>query len=162
MSCIQSLLRSFNDRVDGDLADDYLNLHLWNEIDVNQGVGFLGNGATNIIAPISIIAIAIAALFGDGLAAFFNLNLGQGNTDKAAKGVGTAVIISSIVSVIYAVCAFIFLTPLCRIFGATDSIMPYALSYGRIIVIGFPFAIVATVINSAIRTDGSPAMRCSQ
>ena len=132
---------------------------LYNMVDqifIGQGVGFLGNGATNIIAPISTIAIAIAALFGDGLAAFFSLNLGQGNADKAAKGVGTAVIISSVVSIIFAAFAFIFLSPLCRIFGATDSIMPYALGYGRIIVIGFPFAIVATVINSAIRTDGSP------
>ena len=52
--------------------------------------------------------------------------------------------------------ALTFLTPLCRFFGATDTIMPYALGYGRIIVIGFPFVIVGTVINSAIRTDGSP------
>ena len=132
---------------------------LYNMVDqifIGQGVGFLGNGATNIIAPIATIAIAVATLFGDGLAAFFSLNLGQGNADKAAKGVGTAVIASGIISVLYAVFAFIFLSPLCRIFGATDSLMPYAVGYGRIIVIGFPFAIVATVINSAIRTDGSP------
>lgn len=132
---------------------------LYNMVDqifIGQGVGFLGNGATNIIAPIATIAIAVATLFGDGLAAFFSLNLGQGNADKAAKGVGTAVIASSMISVLYAVFAFIFLSPLCRIFGATDSLLPYAVGYGRIIVIGFPFAIVATVINSAIRTDGSP------
>lgn len=132
---------------------------LYNMVDqifIGQGVGFLGNGATNIIAPISTIAIAVATLFGDGLAAFFSLSLGQGNTDKAAKGVGTAVIFSSIIGVLYAVLAFIFLTPLCRLFGATDNIVPYALGYGRIIAVGFPFAIVATVINSAIRTDGSP------
>lgn len=132
---------------------------LYNMVDqifIGQGVGFLGNGATNIIAPIFTIAIAIGTLFGDGLAAFFSLNLGQGNADKAAKGVGSAVISSAVVSVVYAAIAFIFLNPLCRIFGATDNILPYALGYGRIIVIGFPFAIVATVINSAIRTDGSP------
>ena len=132
---------------------------LYNMVDqifIGQGVGFLGNGATNIIAPIATIAIAVATLFGDGLAAFFSLNLGQGNADKAAKGVGTAVIASGMISVLYAVFAFIFLSPLCRIFGATDSLMPYAVGYGRIIVISFPFAIVATVINSAIRTDGSP------
>ena len=69
---------------------------------------------------------------------------------------GTAVIASGIVSVLYTVLAFVFLSPLCRLFGATDNIMPYALGYGRIIVIGFPFVIIGTVINSAIRTDGSP------
>ena len=132
---------------------------LYNMVDqifIGQGVGFLGNGATNIIAPISTIAIAFAALFGDGLAAYFTLNLGQGNADKAAKGVGTAVIASTAVSVVYALATLLFLEPLCRIFGATDNILPYALGYGRIIVLGFPFVIVATVINSAIRTDGSP------
>lgn len=113
---------------------------LYNMVDqifIGQGVGFLGNGATNIIAPIATIAIAVATLFGDGLAAFFSLNLGQGNADKAAKGVGTAVIASGIISVLYAVFAFIFLSPLCRIFGATDNLLPYAVGYGRIIVIGF-------------------------
>ena len=106
--------------------------------------------------PISTIAIAISTLFGDGLAAFFSLNLGQGNSEKAARGVGTAVIASGVVSVLYTVLAFVFLSPLCRLFGATNNIMPYALGYGRIIVIGFPFVIIGTVINSAIRTDGSP------
>jgi putative MATE family efflux protein len=132
---------------------------LYNMVDqifIGQGVGFLGNGATNIIAPIATIAIAVATLFSDGLAAFFSLNLGRGEADKAAKGVGTAVIASATISILYAILASIFLAPLCRLFGATDNLMPYALSYGHIIVIGFPFAIIATVINSAIRTDGSP------
>lgn len=48
--------------------------------------------------PISTIAIAISTLFGDGLAAFFSLNLGQGNSEKAARGVGTAVIASGVAS----------------------------------------------------------------
>lgn len=132
---------------------------LYNMVDqifIGQGVGFLGNGATNIIAPIATIAIAVSTLFGDGLAAFFSLNLGRGEADKAAKGVGTAVIASATVSILYTILASIFLAPLCRLFGATENLMPYALSYGHIIVLGFPFAIIATVINSAIRTDGSP------
>lgn len=132
---------------------------LYNMVDqifIGQGVGFLGNGATNIIAPIATIAIAVATLFGDGLAAFFSLNLGRGEADKAARGVGNAVISSAVISIFYAIFASIFLGPLCRLFGATDNLMPYALGYGHIIVIGFPFAIIATVINSAIRTDGSP------
>ena len=57
--------------------------------------------------PISTIAIAISTLFGDGLAAFFSLNLGQGNSEKAARGVGTAVIASGVVSVLYTVLAFV-------------------------------------------------------
>lgn len=132
---------------------------LYNMVDqifIGQGVGFLGNGATNIIAPIATIAISVAALFGDGLAAFFSLHLGKGEPEKAAKGVGNAVASSAVISAIFVVLASIFLKPLCRLFGATDNILPYVLNYGRIIVFGFPCAIVAIVINSAIRTDGSP------
>ncbi len=132
---------------------------LYNMVDqifIGQGVGFLGNGATNIIAPIATITIAIATLFGDGLAAFFSLSLGKGEGEKAAKGLGTSIIYGSIFGIIWTVIAFAFLRPLCLIFGATENILPYALDYGRIIVIGFAFQIVGNAINSAIRTDGSP------
>ena len=132
---------------------------LYNMVDqifIGQGVGFLGNGATNIIAPIATIAIAVSTLFGDGLAAYFSLHLGQGEPEKAAKGVGNSLISSAVISVIFSILAFAFLQPLCMLFGATENILPYAIGYGHIIVAGFPFAIVATVINSAIRTDGSP------
>lgn len=132
---------------------------LYNMVDqifIGQGVGFLGNGATNIIAPISTIAIAVSTLFGDGVAAYFSLHLGKGESEKAAKGVGNSLVSSAIISIIFAVLAFVFLRPLCMLFGATENILPYAIGYGRIIVIGFPFVIVGTVINSVIRTDGSP------
>ena len=131
---------------------------LYNMVDqifIGQGVGFLGNGATNIIAPITMITIAIATLFGDGLAAFFSLSLGKGEGEKAAKGLGTSILYGSIFGIAWTVIAFIFLKPLCLIFGATENILPYALDYGRIIVLGFTFQIVGNAINSAIRTDGS-------
>ena len=132
---------------------------LYNMVDqifIGQGVGFLGNGATNIIAPIATITIAIATLFGDGLAAFFSLSLGKGEGEKAAKGLGTSIIYGCIFGIIWTVLAFVFLEPLCLVFGATENILPYALDYGRIIVIGFTFQILGNTINSAIRTDGSP------
>lgn len=132
---------------------------LYNMVDqifIGQGVGFLGNGATNIIAPIATIAIAVSTLFGDGLAAYFSLYLGKGKPEKAAKGLGNSLISSAAVSIVFTVLAFIFLQPLCMLFGATENILPYAIEYGRIIVTGFPFVIVGTIINSAIRTDGSP------
>lgn len=89
----------------------------------------LENGATNIIAPIS--TFAIASLFGDGLATYFSLQLGKGEPEKASKAVGNSVISGTVASVLLTVLVMLFLTPLCRIFGATDNIMPYALEYGR-------------------------------
>ena len=132
---------------------------LYNMVDqifIGQGVGFLGNGATNIIAPITMIAIAVGSLFGDGLASFFSLHLGKGEPEKAAQSLGNAIVVSATISILLTVGSLLFLSPLCNIFGATENIMPYALGYGRIIVIGFPAVITSTAINAAIRTDGSP------
>lgn len=132
---------------------------LYNMVDqifIGQKVGMLGNGATNIIAPISTVAIALSSLFGDGLATYFSLNLGKGEPKKASRAVGNSVISGSVVSIILSVLVLVFLKPLCRVFGATEGIMPFALDYGSIIAVGFPFVIVSVIINGVIRADGSP------
>ena len=132
---------------------------LYNIVDqifIGHGVGYLGNGATNIVAPIATIAIALFALFGDGLAAIYSLSLGRKELKKAAQCVGNMVVLTSIVGILFGIFAFIFIEPLCILFGATDNILPYALRYGRIIAIGFPFVILGSAINSVIQADGSP------
>ena len=132
---------------------------LYNIVDqifIGHGVGYLGNGATNIIAPIATIAIALSGLLGDGLAAVYSLSLGRKEPKKAAQAVGNMVVVASITGIAFGAFAFVLIEPLCRLFGATDNILPYALRYGRIIAIGFPFVILGTAINSVIRADGSP------
>ena len=132
---------------------------LYNIVDqifIGHGVGYLGNGATNIVAPIATIAIALSALFGDGLAAVYSLSLGRKEPKKAAQSVGNMVVLASIVGILFGAFAFILIEPLCVLFGATDNILPYAIRYGRIIAIGFPFVILGSAINSVIRADGSP------
>lgn len=69
---------------------------LYNIVDqifIGHGVGYLGNGATNIVAPIATIAIALSALFGDGLAAVYSLSLGRKEPKKAAQSVGNMVVL---------------------------------------------------------------------
>lgn len=132
---------------------------LYNIVDqifIGHGVGYLGNGATNIVAPIATIAIALSALFGDGLAAVYSLSLGRKEPEKAARSVGNMVVLAGITGILFGVFAFVFIEPLCVLFGATENILPYALRYGRIIAAGFPFVIVGSAINSVIRADGSP------
>ena len=132
---------------------------LYNIVDqifIGHGVGYLGNGATNIIAPIATIAIALSGLLGDGLAAVYSLSLGRKEPKKAAQAVGNMVVVASITGIAFGAFALVLIEPLCRLFGGTDNILPYALRYGRIIAIGFPFVILGTAINSVIRADGSP------
>ena len=62
---------------------------LYNIVDqifIGWGVGYLGNGATNIVFPITIIALALAVLIGDGGAAFLSLKLGKGDAESVKKG----------------------------------------------------------------------------
>ena len=132
---------------------------LYNIVDqifIGNGVGYLGNGATNIVFPITIIALALAMMIGNGGAAFLSLKLGEGNVDSAKKGIGNAVTMVTVVSIILAAVFLIFINPILTLFGATDTLRPYALEYGWIIGIGLPFMMISGAINSMIRADGSP------
>ncbi|MCX4345567.1 MAG: MATE family efflux transporter, partial [Kineothrix sp.] len=132
---------------------------LYNMVDqvfIGQGVGYLGNAATNVIMPISTIMLALGFMFGDGAAAFMSLHLGKKEPEKAAKGIGNMVAIVIGTGIVLMILFELFLTPLCRLFGATDNVLPYALDYGRIIVLGFPFSIICSAFGSPIRADGRP------
>ena len=132
---------------------------LYNIVDqifIGRGVGYLGNGATNVVFPITVLAMAFAFMIGDGGAAYLSLKLGQKKKEDASKGVANAIIIGIIVSLIMFVCGLVFLPQLLNLFGCTDGLRPYAIGYGRIIVIGLPFFILGSVLNGMIRADGSP------
>lgn len=132
---------------------------LYNIVDqifIGWGVGYLGNGATNIVFPITIIALALSMMIGNGGAAYLSLKLGEGETETAKKGVGNAVTLVTMVSLLLTVVFLVWLDPILDLFGATDVLRPYALEYGFIIGIGLPFMMISAAINSMIRADGSP------
>jgi putative MATE family efflux protein len=132
---------------------------LYNIVDqifIGQGVGMLGNGATNVVFPLTMIALAFSLMFGDGTSAYLSLKLGEKKKEEASKGVGNGIIISIIISVIFCAFTLIFLNPLLNLFGCTDALRKYATDYGRIIAIGLPFMMIGTTLNSIIRADGSP------
>lgn len=132
---------------------------LYNIVDqifIGRGVGYLGNGATNVILPITVIALALGLMIGDGATAYFSLCLGQKELKNAAQGVGNALTLTIIVSVALTVGSFVWLQSLCVLFGATETILPYALEYGSVIVLGFPFYMFSMGFNSVVRADGSP------
>lgn len=126
------------------------------QIFIGNGVGYLGNSATNIVFPITIIALALAMMIGNGGAAFLSLKLGEGNTESARKGIGNAVTLVTATSVALTAVFLIFIDPILTLFGATDTLRPYALEYGWVIGIGLPFMMISGAVNSMIRADGSP------
>lgn len=132
---------------------------LYNMVDqifIGWQVGYLGNGATNVVFPLIMLSLAFSLMFGDGTSAYLSLKLGENNTKDAEKGVGTGIIIGTIISVILFVIILIFLPQLLDLFGCTDILRDFALSYGIFIVIGLPFMMIGTILNSIIRADGSP------
>lgn len=132
---------------------------LYNIVDqifIGWGVGYLGNGATNVVFPITIIALALSMMIGNGGAAYLSLKLGEGEIDVAKKGVGNAVTLVTIISILLTVIFLIWINPILTLFGATEVLRPYALEYGFIIGIGLPFMMISAAINSMIRADGSP------
>ena len=132
---------------------------LYNIVDqifIGWGVGYLGNGATNVVFPITIIALALAMMIGNGGAAYLRLKLGERQIPAAKKGVGNAITLVTIVSIVLALIFLVWIDPILSLFGATDVLRPYALEYGYIIGIGLPFMMISAAINSMIRADGSP------
>ena len=132
---------------------------LYNIVDqifIGHGVGYLGNGATTVVYPFTVFALAIALLAGDGGAAFLSLRLGEGKREAASKGVGNMITSLVIMAAIMLVGGLALLKPLAPVLGATDELMPYVFDYGYIIIIGLPFQIIVTGISAFIRADGSP------
>lgn len=123
----------------------------------NSSVGSLGNTATTIVFPLTVIALAFGLMLGDGGASYLSLCLGKGEKDKIVKAVGTVISFSVLISLLsYAIC-FPLLDNILSLFGAkTAESLEKAHEYGFIIVIGFPFYIIMNALNSIIRADGSP------
>ena len=132
---------------------------LYNIVDqiyIGQGVGYLGNGATNIVFPIVMISLAFSLMLGDGSSAYLSLKLGEKKKKDAELGIGNGIMLSVIVSIIFCAITLAFLPQLLNLFGCTANLKDYAIAYGRIIAIGLPFSMIGTTLNSIIRADGSP------
>ena len=132
---------------------------LYNIVDqifIGQGVGYLGNAATNVAYPLTTICLAIALLIGIGSASRFSLHLGAGEKDIAQRVVGNGICMMVVFGVIYALLVEIFMQPLLTAFGATPDVMPYAETYSRIVALGMPFLIVTNGMSNLARADGSP------
>jgi len=125
-------------------------------IGFTAGLGDLGNTATGIVYPLTVVALAIGLLIGDGVAAKLSINQGQNNNQNNGKTVATNLTFGLIISLILMTAGLIFTKPILMGLGANDVILPLGLNYSTFILLGFPFFILSTIINPVIRADGSP------
>lgn len=121
-------------------------------------LGSYGNAANTVVFPLTVIALAIAVMIGDGCCAFVSLRLGNSKPEEASKSVGNAVMLSVICSVLLCVIYLIFNEQIIAIFGGTVNAETFQHSkeYFFWITIGIPAYMFGQAMNPVIRADGSP------
>ncbi len=136
------------------------------QIFIGQGVGMLGNAATNLTFPLVTISMAIGTMIADGCVAYFSLKLGQRSYDEAARTMGNGIAISLLAGLFITLSMELFLQPVLKLCGGNTvsaRTFEYAVEYARITLIGIPFVCVSMTVSSIIRAQGSPryAMLCN-
>ncbi len=129
------------------------------QIFIGQGVGMLGNAATNLTFPIVTISMAIGTMIADGCVAYFSLKLGQRRYDDAARTMGNGIAIALFAGLFMALSMELLLEPILRLCGGKTvaaQTFDYAVEYARITIIGTPLVFSSMTINSIIRAQGSP------
>lgn len=132
---------------------------LYNIVDqifVGNGVGYLGNAATGVIFPITVVGWGLSLFFGDSAAAVLSVSLGKGETKELPRSVANAVLGSFLSGVIVVAIAYLWGDRLLRLIGATDANLQMAHDYGVIIFAMMPLAMTQNTLASIIRADGSP------
>ncbi len=132
---------------------------LYNIVDqifIGRSVGYLGNGATNVVFPITVIVLAFALMIGDGCAAYLSLCQGKNDKSGAHKSVGNSIVMLIIASIFFVVIFAFGREVILGLFGATENNIGYAREYFNVILIGIPFYIFTNGLSSVIRADGSP------
>lgn len=132
---------------------------LYNIVDqifVGNGVGYLGNAATGVIFPVTVIGWGISLFFGDGAAAALSVSLGKNETEHIHRSVGNSILCSFLGGAALILISYIWGDGLLRLIGATDANLALAHDYGFIIYTMIPLALAQNTMASIIRADGSP------
>lgn len=121
-------------------------------------LGSYGNAANTVVFPLTVVALAIAVLIGDGCCAYVSISLGAGARDSASRSIGSAVVLSVAVSVALTVAYLIFQEPILSMFGGrvNEETFVQAKEYFFWITLGIPFYMFGQAMNPIIRSDGSP------
>ncbi|MDD3164505.1 MAG: MATE family efflux transporter [Oscillospiraceae bacterium] len=121
-------------------------------------LGSYGNAANTVVFPLTVVALAIAVMVGDGCCAFVSIALGAGKTDEAHRSIGNAVVLVLIGSLVLTTFYALFQSPILAAFGGTVNEETFQLSkeYFGWITAGIPFYMFGQAMNPIIRSDGSP------
>ena len=121
-------------------------------------LGSYGNAANTVVFPLTVIALAIAVMIGDGCCAFVSLSLGRGQPDHANRSVGNSIGMTVVFSLLLTVVYLVFADPIIAMFGGTVNAETFQHSreYFFWITLGIPFYMFGQAMNPVIRADGNP------
>ncbi|KAB3534003.1 MATE family efflux transporter [Alkaliphilus pronyensis] len=134
---------------------------LYNLVDtifVGRGVGTMAIAGLAIAFPLQMLGLAIAQAIGIGGASIISRSLGSGDTEKAEKAMGNIFSLIIVISLVLTILGLAFIEPILMVFGATDSILPYAMEYMRVILLGTVLFTFAVASNSVLRAEGNAKM----
>lgn len=130
---------------------------LYNLVDA-YFVGGLGESqmaAISVVYPLGQVVVGLGLLFGNGAASYISRLLGQRNKDQANKVASTALYSSLVVGAIMIVLSILFLKPILRLLGATESVLPYATTYAGIYIISCIFNVFNVTMNNIVTSEGA-------
>lgn len=112
-------------------------------------------GAISVVFPLGQVVVGVGLMFGSGAASCLSRLLGKGDKSTADKVASTALYGSVFIGCILISLAIIFLKPILSFLGATDTILPYALTYARIYVLSCIFNVINVTMNNIVASDGA-------
>lgn len=121
-------------------------------------LGSYGNAANTVVYPLTVVALAIAVMIGDGACAYVSISLGAGEKENAHKSVGNAIVLCIVSSLILTGIYLIFAGQILAMFGGTvnEETFHHSKEYFFYISLGIPFYMFGQAVNPIIRSDGSP------
>lgn len=121
-------------------------------------LGSYGNAANTVVFPLTVVALAIAVMIGDGCCAFVSIALGRNELEKANRSVGNAVVLSVATSLVLTAVYLIFTNSIIAMFGGTvnEETFHHSQEYFFYITLGIPFYMFGQSMNPIIRADGNP------
>ena len=121
-------------------------------------LGSYGNAANTVVFPLTVVALSIAVMIGDGCCAFVSISLGANGKDRASKSIGSAVLLCAAAGLLLTALYLVFQEPILTLFGGrvNQDTFHHAKEYFFWITLGIPFYMFGQALNPIIRSDGSP------
>ncbi len=130
--------------------------NLIDRVFVGHALGSEGIAGTTVAFPFMLVVLAFAMLIGFGGTALISMRLGEGKKTQAEQVLGNTAVLLVIASIFITAAGLLGLNRILVICGASDTVLPYARAYLRIIVLGTVFQMISFGLNAAIRGEGNP------